>query len=38
MPDEKPHGDFATGERHTPQGPPRDFGEGQERKRPEDED
>ena len=30
MADER-HGDFAEGERTTPQGPERDFGEGQEK-------
>ena len=28
MPDEKPRGDFAAGERKEPPGPPRDFAEG----------
>lgn len=30
MPDEDQEGDFAGGERATPQGPPRDFAEGEE--------
>jgi hypothetical protein len=34
MADEERHGDFAAGERTTPQGPERDFAEGEERDTP----